>query len=154
MHKCFCFCTVLFTCVHLYMHSTVALTTDASCIMVGTVVNLTCAVNGTPPLDIHLENEKMTILNDSAYTEVEEINPVKIFSVEVLEPGPRRFACVVTNSTGYQEKSPFVNISGLGQSTSTINACVCLSLTKPVMFCTGHCFVQDIVLYRTLFEWV
>ena len=106
------------------MHSTVDVTADDSCIMVGTLVNLTCAVNGTPPLDIHLENANMTIID--TYTELEQINPMKVFPFKVVEPGVNQFACVVTDSTGHQERSPFVNITGLGRSICRVSSSVCL----------------------------
>ena len=106
--------------------SAVTLTSNASFVNVGSLVHLTCTVNGTPPLQVRLEDENMNRLHRNATIEMKGSNFMyqKVFSFKVLKLGPTKLRCSVTDSTGQKQSSPFVKIVGLGESSCAISTCL------------------------------
>ena len=96
--------------------SVVSLTVDASFANVGSPVQLTCTVNGTPPLNVCLEDKNMNCLFQSATSKLEGSDSVyrKVFVFKVMRVGVMKLRCSATYSTGHKESSPFVKIVGHG----------------------------------------
>ena len=92
---------------------------DAEFPIVGSVVNLTCSGNGTPPLMIEFYRDSLTeAINpkDLIGTQPEDDSAViqHVLLWEVSETGRSNFTCVVSNLTSKLESS-IVQVTGVGQ---------------------------------------
>ena len=97
-------------------HHAVNLTSVTSCAVVGTLMNFTCSVNGTPPLTIVFQDNNMDTINQSVIaTNPEDGSAVRrsVLSLNVSQTGPMLVTCVASNSTSHEATSS-VQITGLG----------------------------------------
>ena len=110
----------------------VVLTSDTQYAIIGSLVNLTCAANGTPPLTIEFKNDNMESIDENAIIQHESASVMctRVLSFLVKDTGPMRFTCIVTNLTGHQANST-VEVTGVGKLViALVNDNNCLRLGR------------------------
>ena len=123
----------------LLLFAAVTLDIDAEFPIVGSIVNLTCSVNGTPPLTIEFYRDSLVEAinpDDLIVTQLGGDSAViqQVVPWEVSETGRSNFTCVVSNSTSELESS-IVQVTGVGQSIKHGACTVSLLFSQQQQMC-------------------